>query len=214
MVHRTGQTPGRQLTIDQIGAVGEGLEHQWHIRLIRQLQFTLVVGQRQHHQRQALAVSRAGLQHGGEQGIVAHQVVVQRAMRFDVGQLGAGGAAEGLQRAELIQHQRGDLFGRAAQVPPAETNQVRIGRMGADTHIMAHRQGHAALHGQGVGGVEATGQVGLVDQRHGERIVAHLPGTEALTHVAVQEDSSVHAPSLERRQERHQWPDAIRAQAL
>ena len=37
--------------------------------------------------------------------------VVQRAMGFDVGQTGTGGAAEGIQRADLVKHQGGHLVG-------------------------------------------------------------------------------------------------------
>ncbi|MCY1446860.1 hypothetical protein D9M71_634500 [compost metagenome] len=117
-------------------------------------------------------------------------------MRLDVGDLGAGRAAERIQRAELIQHHGLHLVRRTAHVPAAEAGEVGIGRMRADADAMLHRQAHGALHDQRIAGMEAAGQVGLVDQRHGVDIVAHLPGAEAFAHVAVEEDSGSHAWKL------------------
>ncbi|MNN13702.1 hypothetical protein D3C81_1267410 [compost metagenome] len=76
MVHGVGQAPGRKLAVGQVGAVGEGFEHQRHVGSVGQFQFTAVVGQRQHHQRQALAVGGARIEHGAQQGVVADQIVV------------------------------------------------------------------------------------------------------------------------------------------
>ncbi len=196
LVHRAGQAPRHQLTVGQVGTVGEGLEQQRHPGRLGQLPLAPVVGQGQDHQRQAGPVGGAGDQHRHQQRIVAHQIVVQRAVRLDIGELGAGRAAEGAQRAELIQHQGGDILRRAAQVTPPEALQVGIGGMRADGHAMPHGQGHAALHDQRVAGVKAAGQVGLVDQRHGVLVVAHAPGAVALAHVAVEEYACSHAGSL------------------
>ncbi|MNN13701.1 hypothetical protein D3C81_1267400 [compost metagenome] len=117
-------------------------------------------------------------------------------MRLDVVDLGAGGTAEGVQRADLVQHQRLHFFRRAGHMTTAEAGEVGIGRVRADAHPMLHRQAHGALHDGRVAGMETAGQVGLVDQRHGVSVVAHLPGAEAFTHVAVEEDASSHARSL------------------
>ncbi|MNE82280.1 hypothetical protein D3C80_1789910 [compost metagenome] len=81
-------------------------------------------------------------------------------------------------------------------MPAAESGEVGIGRMRADADAMLHRQAHGALHDQRIAGMEAAGQVGLVDQRHGVSVVAHLPGAEAFTHVTVEKDASSHAASL------------------
>ena len=80
---------------------------------------------------------------------------------------------------------------------PTKALQIRIGRMRANAHAMRHRQLDAARHDQRIARMEAARQVGLIDQRHGQFIVAHAPGAEALAHVAV-EKNRVHAGSLER----------------
>ncbi|MNT20513.1 hypothetical protein D3C72_1558230 [compost metagenome] len=192
MVHRARQAPGRQLAVGQVGTIGKGLEHQRHVGGVGQLQLAAVVRQGQDHQRQALAVAGAGVEHRGKQRVVTHEVVVQGAMGLHIGDLGADGAAEGFQRADLVEHQGAHLLCRAGHVAAAESGEVRIGRMGADAHVVAHRQFDGALHGQRVGGMEPAGEVRLVHQRHGVLVVAHFPGTEAFPHVAVQQDWSVH----------------------
>ena len=62
-----------------------------------------------------------------------------------------------------------------------------------------HGKLDCARHDQWIAGMEAASQVGLIDQRHGQRVVAHAPGAEALAHVAVQENK-VHAGSLGRQE--------------
>lgn len=78
VMHRAAKPPRRQPTVRQVGAIGEGLEQQRHVGLVGQFQLAAVVGQGQHHQRQALAIGGAGVEHGAQQLIVADQVVVQR----------------------------------------------------------------------------------------------------------------------------------------
>lgn len=71
--------------------------------------------------------------------------------------------------------------------------------MRANAHSMRHCQLDAARHDQRIARMEAARQVGLIDQRHGQFIVAHAPGAEALAHVAV-EKNRVHVGSLERQE--------------
>ena len=78
---------------------------------------------------------------------------------------------------------------------PTKALQIRIGRMRADAHVMRYSQLDATRHDQRIAGMETAGEVGLIDQRHGQRIVAHAPGAEALAHVAV-EKNAVHEGSL------------------
>lgn len=201
VMHRAAKPPRRQPAVRQVGAIGEGLEQQRHVGLVGQFQLAAVVGQGQHHQRQALAIGGAGVEHGAQQLIVADQVVVQRAMRLDIGHLGTEGTAESVQRTDLVQHHGMHLFGRAGQRAPAEAAQVGIGRVRADAHAMAYRQLHRAPHGERVASVEAASQVGLVNQRHAVDIVAHAPGAKAFAHVAVEQDTPagvVHCAFLSR----------------
>ena len=116
---------------------------------------------------------------------LAHHVLVQRAMRFDVADAGALAAADGVEGTDLIKQQVFDFLGRAVHRAATEADQVLIGRVGTDTHVMRDGQGHGLAHDAGVRGVETAGDVGAVDIGHDLGIHTHLPGTEAFADIAV-----------------------------
>ncbi|MNE08325.1 hypothetical protein D3C80_1009720 [compost metagenome] len=111
-------------------------------------------------------------------------------MRLDVADPGAFGAADAVQRADLVEQHVLDFLGAAGHRAAAEADQVGVGGVGADAHLVLHRQGHGAAHDRGVGGVEAAGDVGAVDVRHDLGIEAHGPGAEAFADIAVEEQAT------------------------
>jgi hypothetical protein len=58
--------------------------------------------------------------------------------------------------------------------------------MGANTHIVLTCQCHCAPHDLRIGGMEAAGDIGAVDERHHLGIQAHGPGAEAFPYVAIE----------------------------
>ncbi len=107
-------------------------------------------------------------------------------MGFDVTEAGPFGAADAVERAELVEQQVFHFLRGTGHRAAAKTDQIRVGRVGADTHAVLHRQRDGAAHGGRVGGVKAAGDVGAVHMRHHGLVHAHGPGAEAFAHVAVE----------------------------
>jgi len=56
----------------------------------------------------------------------------------------------------------------------------------ADAHVVLARQRDGAPHDLRIGGMEATGDIGAVDERHHLGVQAHGPGAEAFPYVAIE----------------------------
>jgi len=75
----------------------------------------------------------------GERDVLAG-LVVERAVRLDVGDAAAFGRGHPGERADLVDHHRFEFGRRPGQVTPAEALQVGIGRMGTNGDTMLQRQ--------------------------------------------------------------------------
>ena len=117
---------------------------------------------------------------------IGRRLVVERAVRLDVLELDAVGAAEPVQRADLVKHALLDLGWRHADGAPAEALQVRVAGLGADAHpeLLAQRDG--GIHHSEVAGVKAAGEVGAGDVSDHGRVVAQRPAPVAFAQIAVQ----------------------------
>ena len=120
--HRTRVTSRHQRTIGSIASISEGL--------VGDAQSAAHAGTRQ------LAAGQADqdqlivdITHGGRDGIgefaIARRHVVERAMRFDMGETRASSGGKRRQRADLIQHQGMQLFGFDAHFAATESLQIR-----------------------------------------------------------------------------------------
>jgi hypothetical protein len=107
-------------------------------------------------------------------------------VRLDVLHLDAGRAAEGLQRADLVAHQRLDLVGLERHRAPPEAQQVRVAGLGADRHAGAAAERDRCLHHPEVAGVESARQVGAGQVRNQSLVLAERPASEALAEVGVE----------------------------
>ena len=131
-------------------------------------------------------IAGQGLQDGRAHIRVCHHVVVERAVRFDIGQLQSLAQRHAFQRSHLVVQAGDDFLGAEAHAAAAEADQVGIGRMGADTDAVAGGQRQGPAQGHRVAAVKATGDVGLVDMGHHLFVQAHGPAAIALAEVAVQ----------------------------
>ncbi len=115
-------------------------------------------------------------------------------MRFDVADPRAVGAADAVERADLIEQHGFYLVRAAGHRAAAETGQIGVGGVGTDAHAMLDRQRHGAAHGQRLRGVKAAGDVGAVDEGHHFGIQTHGPGAIAFADIAVQEQAAHRDP--------------------
>ncbi|KAG0764662.1 hypothetical protein G6F22_018179 [Rhizopus arrhizus] len=183
MQHGALLAAGNQCALRGIGPVGEGLGHHAQAALSRQREQGRT-GQADQRQR------RVDLKDGGDDVVALARVmrngVVQRAMRLDVADLRARGRRQALERTDLIDDIRHQIGAGHVHVAPAETCQVRVG------HVRAHRDAvgcSAFQRGQNTGGVarmETASHVRAGDQPQHCGVVAHGPGAQAFTQVAVQ----------------------------
>src|SRR5438067_597200 len=78
-------------------------------------------------------------------------------------------------------------------VAPSEALQIGEARVRAYRNAVLTGQSHASGHNVGVARVGTARDVGRGYVRHDLRVAAHLPRTEALTHVTIKIDAAVHA---------------------
>ena len=76
--------------------------------------------------------------------------VVERAVGFDVFDGCAVGAADAVQRSDLIHQQGLEFLRRKLHVTPAEAQQIRIAGVRADGDLLGNRGSDGAVHGQRV----------------------------------------------------------------
>ena len=122
--------------------------------------------------------------------------VVQRPVRLDVGDAGAGDLGEGIERAELVEHDIAQLVGVDVDEAPTEARQVGVADLGADRHAPVGRRLAHPSQRRRVAGVGATGDVGAGDDVEHRLVVAETPHAERLTEIAVEVDRG-HAASVE-----------------
>src|SRR5436190_11400208 len=110
-------------------------------------------------------------------------------MRLDVRDLVAGRGRNRLQCADLVGHQvfnlpRRQSWNRAA----AESVQIAITGVSADTDAARLRKLHRAPHDVGVTGMEAAGDIDRCRNLDHGGIISHLPGAKAFAEIAVEID--------------------------
>src|SRR5260221_4758764 len=110
-------------------------------------------------------------------------------MRLDVGYLVTGRSRDRLQRADLVGDQVFDLRRlQAVNRPAAETVQIAVAGMRADTDAACLRKLHGLAHGVGIAGMKAAGDVdGCRELDHGG-VIAHFPDTKSFAEIAIKVD--------------------------
>ena len=144
---------------------------------------------RKAHQHQV----QVGVVHGGGHGTGKLRVhggaVVQLAVRLHVVHARAGGMAEGLQRADLVQDVVVGLVGRHGDVAAAEALQVGIARVGAHGHARVGGELDGAAHDRRVAGVHAARHVDAGNQRDDLIVKPERVSPEAFPQVGVEIDA-------------------------
>ena len=102
-------------------------------------------------------------------------------MRLDVLHLDAVGAAERLERADLVAHHRLDLVGLEGHRPATEAEQIGVARLRTDRDARAAAERDGRLHDPEVAGVEAAGDVGAGDVRDEPLVVAEASSVPKLS---------------------------------
>ena len=118
---------------------------------------------------------------------------IERTMRLDVVQRHALGREEARKRPDLIDQAGRQFLPPHRHLPPAEALQIRQGGVRAHRHPMRLGQPHRRLHLHRIGGMEAAGDVGDIDQRHQCLVVADPVQAEALAHVAIDGRHGAHS---------------------
>ena len=119
-------------------------------------------------------------------------------MRLDVLHLDAVCAAERLERADLVAHERFDLVRLERHRPASEADEVRVARLGADGDAGPTAKGDGGLHHPEVAGVEPAGQVRAGQVRDQPLIVSERPSPEALAEIGIQVHAAIVRPPCER----------------
>ena len=130
---------------------------------------------------------------------VVEDPVVERTVRFDVADLGAGGSAERGQGADLVQDISGELLRGDVHGPPTKTGQVGIGNLRTDADVAFGGGVDCPVDGQRVAGVEG----GIVERNagihdvapwHSSRQVAMADGSDAPCRLHRRSHRSLHEP--------------------
>jgi hypothetical protein len=141
-------------------------------------------------QSQLFVTRRCVREHGLDDGlgvlIVLRGRVVERAVRLDVRDAGAGNGCQPVKGSELVDNVIDQACLWHLDEPPAESTQVGETHLGSDPDTV--RSGDLAGTAQDVGitGVEPTGHVGVGDERQQCLVVSHRPLAVSLTDVGVQ----------------------------
>jgi hypothetical protein len=83
-----------------------------------------------------------------------------------------------VERAQLVQDVAEQFVEGHVQGPAAETGEVAVAHVRADSYIELVRGTAAVQHGDGVAGVEPAGNVSAGDQLEHRGVVPHGPGAE------------------------------------
>ena len=177
-----------QGAVGHVAAVDEGLRGEGDARIGR---CGLEGGARQPHQNDALPQRAHGAGDGLRHPGVLGRLVVHRPMRLHVLELDPLGAADGGERARLIERIGIELVRRAGHAAPPEPHQVGIPRVCADGHARGPGRTHGPEHHHGVAGMPSAGHVRGGDGPHYLLVHAHPPVSETLAQIAVQVDVQI-----------------------
>ena len=122
---------------------------------------------------------RGGARDRPRQRRVGCRLVVERTVRLDVLHLDPLCAAEGLERTDLVAHERLDLVGVERKRTPTEVEEVGIAGLSADRHAGTPAHGHRRLHYPEIAGVEPAGEIGAGDVGDQALVVAELPAARS-----------------------------------
>ena len=129
---------------------------------------------------------------------VAGTGVVQRSVRFHVGDPGAGHLGEPVERSELVQHGVAELARIDVDESATEADQVGVRHVTADRDVAVGGGLTHTTQRRRVAGMEPARDVGTGDQVEHRLVVAQRPGAERFTQVGVQVDRC-HGPSVDLR---------------
>ena len=134
-----GSERGWSDAVGHVAAIGEGLGHEPQAGVGGRGSHRL--RRRQAEEREVTAEAGGGASDRGGQLRVRRCLVVERAVRLDVAQLDAGGAAERLERADLVADHRLDLVGLEVHRAATEAEQIGIARLRTDGDARASHRG-------------------------------------------------------------------------
>ena len=111
-------------------------------------------------------------------------------------QAAACGLRKSPQCAGLIEHDLVGLFLGDRHIAPAKPHQIRQPRMGANGNTMFYRQLDRSRNGSGITRMKTTCDIRAGKKWHQRRIVAHFPGTKALSNICIQINCFCHCCNL------------------
>ncbi len=144
----------------------------------------------QAHEGHTAAEATHAARDGPSESRIARGLVIESAVRLHVPQSPAPRLHERTKSARLVQHIGFHFVRRCLDLPPAETAQIQMRGVRADSDPPLEGCAHGPVHGQRVAPVEATRHVDGRQVGQQGLVVSHGPRAETLAQVGVEIDDA------------------------